>query len=51
MNNSTKTPTNALNGFEIPVRDLDRAQRLYEALLNRPLQREASNRVGLHAAG
>lgn len=35
------TPTHALNWFEIPVRDLDRAQRFYEALLQRPLQREA----------
>lgn len=35
------TPTHALTWFEIPVRDLDRAQRFYEAVLQRPLQREA----------
>jgi predicted enzyme related to lactoylglutathione lyase len=29
----------ALNWFEIPVRDLDRAQRFYETLLDRPMQR------------
>ena len=31
----------AVNWFEIPVRDLDRAQPFYEALLARPLRREA----------
>lgn len=36
-----KTPTQALNWFEIPVRDLDRAQRFYETLFARPLRREA----------
>lgn len=36
-----KTPTHAINWFEIPVRDIDRAQRFYETLLNRPLRREA----------
>ena len=30
----------ALNWFEIPVRDLDRAQRFYESLLGRPMRRE-----------
>ena len=35
------TPTHALNWFEIPVRDLDRAQRFYEQVLQRPLKREA----------
>ena len=30
---------NAIHWFEIPVTDLDRAQRFYEALLARPLQR------------
>lgn len=34
-------PTHALNWFEIPVRDLDRAQRFYEQVLQRPLKREA----------
>lgn len=32
---------NALNWFEIPVQDLDRAQAFYEALLGAPLRREA----------
>ncbi|HEY1394393.1 MAG TPA: VOC family protein [Methylibium sp.] len=31
---------NALNWFEIPVRDLARASRFYEALLDKPLRRE-----------
>ncbi|MEK8030610.1 VOC family protein [Ideonella sp. DXS29W] len=35
------TPTQALNWFEIPVRDLDRAQRFYETLFARPLRRES----------
>ncbi len=35
------TPTHALNWFEIPVRDLDRAQRFYEQLLQRALVPEA----------
>ena len=30
----------AASWFEIPVRDLDRAQRFYEAVLARPLRRE-----------
>jgi uncharacterized protein len=34
------TPHNAITWFEIPVRDLDRAQRFYEAVLERPLTRE-----------
>jgi predicted enzyme related to lactoylglutathione lyase len=29
-----------LNWFEIPVRDLERAQRFYETLLGRPMRRE-----------
>ncbi|MDM4768208.1 VOC family protein [Pelomonas sp. SE-A7] len=33
--------TNALNWFEIPVTDMDRAQRFYETLLDKPLRREA----------
>jgi predicted enzyme related to lactoylglutathione lyase len=32
---------NAINWFEIPVRDLARAQRFYEAILGAPLEREA----------
>ncbi|HJV95726.1 MAG TPA: VOC family protein [Albitalea sp.] len=31
----------ALNWFEIPVRDMDRAQAFYETLLATPLRREA----------
>ena len=38
---NTSTPQQAINWFEIPVRDLDRAQRFYETLFNRPLRREA----------
>jgi predicted enzyme related to lactoylglutathione lyase len=34
------TLRNAIDWFEIPVRDLDRAQRFYEALLGAPLRRE-----------
>jgi len=33
--------TSALNWFEIPVANLDRAQPFYEALLGQPLRREA----------
>jgi len=32
---------NAIHWFEIPARDLDRAQRFYETLLGVPLRREA----------
>ena len=32
---------NAINWFEIPVRDMNRTQRFYETLLARPLRREA----------
>ncbi len=35
------SPTHALTWFEIPVRDLDRAQRFYEQVLQRPMEREA----------
>lgn len=35
------SPTHALTWFEIPVRDLDRAQRFYEQVLQRSLLREA----------
>lgn len=38
---SDSTPSHAINWFEIPVRDLDRAQRFYETLFHRPLRREA----------
>ena len=38
---STTPPRHALNWFEIPVRDLDRAQAFYESLLGAPLRREA----------
>ncbi len=31
----------AIDWFEIPVRDLDRAQTFYEAVLGRPMRREA----------
>jgi predicted enzyme related to lactoylglutathione lyase len=39
MNAPTVT-ARAINWFEIPVRDLARAQRFYEALLERPMRRE-----------
>lgn len=32
---------NALNWFEIPVADMERAQRFYETVLDAPLRREA----------
>jgi predicted enzyme related to lactoylglutathione lyase len=35
------TPKQAINWFEIPVSNLDRAQRFYETLFARPLRREA----------
>ena len=35
------TPHDAITWFEIPVRELERAQRFYEAMLERPLKREA----------
>ena len=35
------TTRHALNWFEIPVRDIDRAQRFYESLLGTTLRREA----------
>jgi predicted enzyme related to lactoylglutathione lyase len=38
---TTHTLQHAINWFEIPVRDMDRAQAFYEALLQAPLRREA----------
>ena len=32
---------NAINWFEIPARDIDRAQRFYETLLGAPMRRES----------
>ncbi len=32
--------SNAVNWFEIPVHDMDRAQTFYESVLGRPLRRE-----------
>ncbi len=40
MNTPASTPVSAVNWFEIPVTDLDRAQRCYETLLGRPMKRE-----------
>lgn len=37
----------AITWFEIPVRDLDAAARFYEAVLGRPLRREAMNGMQL----
>ena len=37
----TATRTNAIDWFEIPVRDIERAQAFYTALLGAPLRREA----------
>lgn len=33
--------SNAVNWFEIPVTDMDRAMRFYETLLGKPLKRES----------
>ena len=33
--------THAVNWFEIPVRDMDRAQKFYETVLGNPLRRES----------
>ena len=41
MSAQTTPARNAVNWFEIPVRDLDRAQRFYEAVLAKPLRRES----------
>ncbi len=40
MNTASSTPVSAVHWFEIPVADLDRAQRCYETLLGRPMRRE-----------
>ena len=37
---TTQTRRDAVNWFEIPVRDIARAQKFYEALLGAPLRRE-----------
>lgn len=34
-------PRNAITWFEIPTRDIERAQRFYEAVIGQPLRREA----------
>ncbi len=46
------TPPNAITWFEIPARDLDRAQHFYEAVLERPMKRESmgSEQMALFAA-
>jgi predicted enzyme related to lactoylglutathione lyase len=41
MSETQTPPSHAIHWFEIPVRDLDRAQRFYETLFHRPLRREA----------
>jgi predicted enzyme related to lactoylglutathione lyase len=45
-------PRHAITWFEIPVRELDRAQRFYEAVLERPMKRETlgSEQMALFAA-
>jgi predicted enzyme related to lactoylglutathione lyase len=44
---------NALNWFEIPVRDLDRATAFYEAVLDTSIRREtiAPNQLGVFSYG
>jgi len=44
-------PRNAIDWFEIPVRDLDRAQRFYEALFDAPLRREQMGEATLAVFG
>ena len=46
------TPQNAITWYEIPVLELDRAQRFYEAVLERPMKRETmgSEQMALFAA-
>lgn len=45
-------PRHAITWFEIPVHELDRAQRFYEAVLERPMKRETlgSEQMALFAA-
>lgn len=45
-------PTHAITWFEIPVLELDRAQRFYEVVLERPMKRETmgSEQMALFAA-
>ena len=38
------TPHSAINWFEIPVRDMDRAQTFYEPLLGSPMRRDTGTR-------
>jgi predicted enzyme related to lactoylglutathione lyase len=40
MEHEMTTPRDAITWFEIPVRELDRAQRFYEVVLGRPMTRE-----------
>ncbi len=44
-------PTSPIDWFEIPVRDLDRAQAFYETLLAVPLRREAMGEQTLAVFG
>lgn len=46
------TPHDAITWFEIPVRELDRAQHFYEAVLKQPMTREtmAGEAMALFAA-
>ena len=41
MTQTLSPRTNAINWFEIPVRDIERAQAFYTTLLGAPLRREA----------
>lgn len=40
MTSTPTAPTSAIHWFEIPVHDLDRAQRCWEQVLDRPMHRE-----------
>lgn len=39
---TTAATTHAIDWFEIPAADLDRAQRFYEAVLQQPMRRESA---------